>query len=63
VSTGQSALARKVWQEIGKQRERALRAVINLERVPPVVADPGWSRRSAPAGRVRASAWPPAHAS
>lgn len=36
-----SELARKVWREIGKQREQAMRAVINIERLPPVEADPG----------------------
>jgi signal transduction histidine kinase len=35
-----SELARKVWREIGKGREVAMRAVIQIERLPPVVADP-----------------------
>lgn len=35
-----SELTRKVWRDIGKGREIAQRAVISIERLPPVVADP-----------------------
>jgi signal transduction histidine kinase len=35
-----SELARKVWRDISGQRQQALRAVINIERLPPVSADP-----------------------
>jgi signal transduction histidine kinase len=33
-------LARKVWRDLGRSRELALRAAIQIERLPPVIADP-----------------------
>lgn len=34
-----SELTRKAWRDVGKGREVAMRAVIQIERLPPVVAD------------------------
>lgn len=35
-----SELARKVWRELGKRREQAQRATVDIERLPSVRADP-----------------------